>query len=133
MTFDWVDYLILAKTLQTNAKNQNSLREAMLRSAISRAYYSVFNIAKNYLISLGIRFDGSAEEHRIIQKKFEDLSQRESDGTKRLNLAEISNSLSVLRSFRNKADYETVVSGIDRKGEAAVIRAEKVYDLIISL
>lgn len=130
MTFEWADYLALAKTLKTNAKDQNFLREAQLRSAISRAYYSAFNTAKDYLISLGIRFNGSAEVHRDVQNKFENLSQSERDGTKRLNLVEISNALGVLRSSRNKADYEKTVSGIDKKGEAAVIRAEKVYNLI---
>jgi uncharacterized protein (UPF0332 family) len=39
MPFNWVDYLQLAQTLASNAD------EASKRSAISRAYYSVFNLA----------------------------------------------------------------------------------------
>lgn len=130
MTFDWTDYLNLAKTLETDAKNHNPLGEAQMRSAISRAYYSAFNIAKDYLISIGKRFNGGAEVHRDIQIIFEDLSQQESDKNKKRNLAEISNELGILRSSRNKADYDKNVSGIDKKGEAAVIRAEKVYNLV---
>ena len=73
---------------------------------------------------------GGAEVHRDIQIIFEDLSQQESDKNKKRNLAEISNELGILRSSRNKADYDKNVSGIDKKGEAAVIRAEKVYNLV---
>ena len=39
MPFDWANYLILAQQLATKAD------EASMRTAISRAYYCVFNIA----------------------------------------------------------------------------------------
>lgn len=133
MTFDWVDYLTLAKIPREDANNPNSLREARLRSAISRAYYSAFNMAKDYLISLGNRFSGSAEVHREIQNIFEHLSENERDDNKRRNLVEISNELGVLRSSRNKADYDKIVLRIDKMAEAALIRAGRVYELIKSL
>jgi uncharacterized protein (UPF0332 family) len=44
MSIDWSGYLDLAKEL-----NDNSIanREAKQRSAVSRAYYAVFNLAKD--------------------------------------------------------------------------------------
>jgi hypothetical protein len=40
MAFDWHSYLALAKTLATATTD-----EASLRSAVSRSYYSAFNLA----------------------------------------------------------------------------------------
>jgi uncharacterized protein (UPF0332 family) len=55
MSFDWESYLLLAEHLNDAAQelegdaNQEDLREAYLRSALSRFYYGVFCIAKNVL------------------------------------------------------------------------------------
>ncbi|MBX9876934.1 MAG: hypothetical protein K2Y22_00610 [Candidatus Obscuribacterales bacterium] len=50
MVFDWQQYLDLAKEQQVAANLESGgSQEAKLRCAISRAYYSVFNIAKAYL------------------------------------------------------------------------------------
>ncbi|MEG4171823.1 MULTISPECIES: hypothetical protein [unclassified Microcoleus] len=43
MKFDWEEYFNLAKELAETTE------EAKLRSAVSRAYYSVFCLARNYL------------------------------------------------------------------------------------
>ena len=43
MKFDWLEYFNLAKELAETSK------EAELRSAVSRAYYSAFCLARNYL------------------------------------------------------------------------------------
>jgi len=51
MSFDWRTYLQLADAL---IKHQTATvpQEAYLRSAISRSYYGVFCIARNFLIRL---------------------------------------------------------------------------------
>ena len=49
MSFVWSDYLDLAKELLGSAVG-SPIEEAKLRSAISRAYYAVFNEARNYLV-----------------------------------------------------------------------------------
>ena len=43
MKFDWEEYFNLAKELA------GTTEEAKLRSAVSRAYYSAFCLARNYL------------------------------------------------------------------------------------
>lgn len=77
--FGWEDYLALATYLGNNANNQGSLKDAMLRTAISRAYYSAFNFAKFYLTSNGHSFVKSADVHKQVQSIFHGLSIIEAD------------------------------------------------------
>lgn len=49
MSFDWSEYLDIAQELFTQAKNNSPHQEANLRIAISRAYYAVFNKARDHL------------------------------------------------------------------------------------
>lgn len=54
MPFDWTDFLILAeKLLQSDG-------EAEQRSAISRAYYSIFNVAFQRAMDNNCRLDADA-------------------------------------------------------------------------
>ncbi len=48
MSFNWDDYLFLAQELATHPSNFPN-QEARLRSAISRAYYSAFCKARDFL------------------------------------------------------------------------------------
>lgn len=48
MSFSWKDYYILAGQLKQQAADSPQ-QEAYLRSAISRAYYASFCLARNYL------------------------------------------------------------------------------------
>ena len=43
MAFDWTDYLRLAEALNSGSLNST---EAQMRSSVSRAYYSVFNLCR---------------------------------------------------------------------------------------
>lgn len=47
MSFNWGDYLSLANALLTKP-NTPGPEEAAYRSAVSRAYYAAFCIARNY-------------------------------------------------------------------------------------
>ena len=48
MSFNWSEYLGLAQQLAGKAQI-SATRESRLRSAISRAYYAAFILARNYL------------------------------------------------------------------------------------
>ena len=50
MTFDWNEYLEVAKNLKasTDGQPKNNFNEAQQRSAISRAYYAVYHLAVDY-------------------------------------------------------------------------------------
>ncbi len=133
MTFDWIDYLNLAVQLERDAKDDNSLVEAKHRTSISRAYYSSFNLAKKYLSENGETLSKGAEVHREVQSIFEALSSQERDENRKKKLIEISSELGILRSFRNKSDYDSTISGIDKLAEASIIRAQRLEALIREL
>ncbi|MCU0546237.1 MAG: HEPN domain-containing protein [Oscillatoriaceae cyanobacterium Prado104] len=103
MKFDWSEYLNLAQELA--ASNE----EAKLRSAISRAYYSVFCLARNYLRDI-------LQDPRLSRNKTYDINDHQYvadefifNRSKAKKLIKIGENLSRLRQFRNKADYADTV------------------------
>ncbi len=96
MSFCWKDYIDLSKTLISSSKN-NTLEKAYLRTSVSRAYYGIFCIARNYLRdikNIQIRLQNT---HEFVMNQFKFSN----------NLKEIciGNYLGNLRDDRNKADY----------------------------
>ena len=89
MSFNWKDYVDLAEEL---LKRED---EASHRSAVSRAYYGVFCIARN---RLSMTYDKSRSVHWQVIKRL-----RESNNPKHKKLAKI---LSDLKRARERADYE---------------------------
>ncbi len=126
MSFDWLDYLDLAKELQQNSKIDKNVTEAKLRTAISRSYYSVFNFVKNYLISQGEMFSKSAKAHREIREKLNNMAKEEKNGDRKNKLIGIARGLNILRNFRNNADYDDHFNNIDKFAMDAIIRSEEI-------
>ena len=92
MAFDWNDYLALASQLA------GKLDEASRRTAISRAYYCVFNLANARAISrVGPRPEG-VPSHRWCWEQY----KRTSDPT----CARLGNTGDRLKRIRVQADYE---------------------------
>lgn len=93
--FDWKDYYKLAIKL----KEEKELQEACLRSAISRAYYALHNLTKNYAKQelADAHFDKRHGE--LI-----DFYRR-----KKGNLHKIGVQLDRARIARNQCDYEDMV------------------------
>jgi len=67
--------------------------EGLIRSAISRAYYSVFLALRS---TLGLDYLRAPEAHRAIINKLKDMGY-----------PEIADKVSMLRRRRNDADYDT--------------------------
>ena len=65
MPFDWIDYLTLAEDL---AKKTD---EASKRTAISRAYYFVYNTASDRILSNGGKFPGGESSHNWCWSKYQ--------------------------------------------------------------
>lgn len=65
-TFDWGEYLRLARDLATRSED-----EAALRSAISRAYYAAYGRAAAYLVAHG-EIANRAVTHRGVWEAFKD-------------------------------------------------------------
>jgi hypothetical protein len=94
MPFDWKEYLDLAVFLQKQAGGAASA-EALLRSAISRAYYGAFCHCRNYARDwLGFHPRNDADDHGRLR---EWLKQRRRRG--------VSDRLHRLREWRNECDY----------------------------
>ncbi|MBN8564187.1 MAG: HEPN domain-containing protein [Leptolyngbya sp. UWPOB_LEPTO1] len=108
MSFDWEGYLTVAQTLFDEAEPSKAdpakslLCEAKFRCCISRAYYSAFCLARNYLRDVEKRSEFDRYEdfsvHQLVIKVFGE----EQDG----NYRKISSILRRLRDDRNCADYD---------------------------
>jgi len=96
MGFDWKLYIQLADELITYQRTA-SFQEAYLRTAISRSYYGVFCIARNFLTTKGIPIP-KIDTHKFVREQY--LSSQDKIERK------IGNSLNRLWRRRKDADYE---------------------------
>lgn len=110
MTFDWSEYLQLARELAGKTTTSSS-QEAKLRSAISRAYYAAFVKARNFLLQDGLTIPRE-NAHQYVINQF-----RNSSEAVRRDLGE---KLQILRNFRNKADYNDTYPKLTRTSQNAL-------------
>jgi len=100
----WSDYFDLAQELHGGAAG-TPFEEAKLRSAISRAYYAVFNEGKHFLIqrvpNIRIPIDGAA--HKVVVDGFIDNPSNNPDW---ISIGVI---MGRLKRNRTKADYDADV------------------------
>ncbi|TVP60413.1 MAG: HEPN domain-containing protein [Nodularia sp. (in: Bacteria)] len=107
MKFDWLSYLEVAQILLqevNNSRNQGnnlSINEAMIRSSISRAYYSVFCLTRNYL-----RDTEGCSELRSLKLDVHKYIIDNLIKSKKIEFRNLGNDLRSLRLLRNKVDYE---------------------------
>ena len=132
MRFEWSEYLNLAQELAATNSDSSANREAKLRSAISRAYYSTFCLARNYLRDIEkdprlFRKNRDINEHQYVAKEFIDHP------TKNKNMVKIGENLSRLREFRNKADYEDTMFNLQREARNALMLAENIISALSNL
>jgi len=133
--FDWQEYYLLARELLSQA-DSSPHKEAMLRSAVSRAYYAAFHRACDYLREVNEyptrqQFEGSRREtHRFLISIFTnnpDYPERD----------KIGQMLDSLKDLRHKADYaKSVEKHVFRKKSRVkeiIDEAKRVIDLIDSL
>jgi uncharacterized protein (UPF0332 family) len=134
-TFDWREYYLLAEELLSQADG-SPRKEAMLRSAVSRAYYAAFHRACEYLREVNKyptqqEFTSSRKEtHRFLINIF-------ANNPDYPEWRKIGDRLYSLKDFRQKADYaRSVEKHVFRKRgrvEELVDRAKEIMDLIDSL
>ncbi len=85
-----VAFLKLAKGLCKQSNN-----EAALRSAVSRGYYGLFNLAKQFVEKYVHKLPKGAESHKKVYHYLNNCG-----------LEEVAGDLNELRDDRNDADYE---------------------------
>jgi uncharacterized protein (UPF0332 family) len=125
MSFDWHEYLDLARELQ-RSKQMSCADEARLRSAVSRAYYAAYHAARNRLEREGHKSISSLPDcHRYVWKQFK-LSidqQRREIGTKGQRL----------KQERRNADYESDVGNWSATTIKAILESQRVFDELAKL
>lgn len=109
MSFDWKLYVDLSAEL-INHQRTPLLKDAYLRSAVSRSYYGVFCIARALLINRTVYFPRE-DIHKFVREEFNRAhSNREKQiGTKLLRLW----------TERKAADYEEDEAFNDERAKTA--------------
>ncbi len=105
MSFQWEKYLTLAKIL---AKGDILLidDETARRSAISRAYYAVFCLSRNFALdNREVTLTGERDDHQTLIEHF----KTSPDQARK----QIGTNLDRLRKNRNAADYDNDISGLE--------------------
>ena len=110
MSFNWIDFIKLAKRL---VENQDD--EASLRSGISRAYYGVFCIARN---KAGLKNYKKADVHREVIKCYRNSGSCDE--------AEAGVILDQMRKERNIADYDEDKEIKSELAKRVLLKAEKI-------
>ena len=120
MSFDWGEYLRLAKELA------NKSGEAELRSAISRAYYSIFRRACKVLESKNIQITRSGMDHQLVPEILKARNDIHPDAR------QLGIHLERLRDDRRRADYEDKFPNIEKQAKLDILIAEE-CDKILKL
>jgi hypothetical protein len=128
MSFDWSEYLIVAKELAsqatTSTKTRNKIKVILL-NVINRA----FSKARNHLRDIDGHPSKSLEQGGRTHQIVIDLFSQSNDIDRRL----IAQSLKDLRSARNKADYDDVVPHLSGLTMTVLLQSEQVLNLLKTL
>jgi uncharacterized protein (UPF0332 family) len=112
MPFDWQDYFSLASTL--NNQEPGTLLEAKCRSAVSRAYYAAFCLAREKAVSKGdFHPTYTGDDHGLIVMYYKNKSE-----------PGIVSKLQSLRLWRNNCDYRNDVRNFTAISNNAITYAK---------
>ena len=138
--FDWCKYLELAQQLATDIQEMHGevneeiadvyLKEAKLRSSVSRAYYAAFCKAREYLrdIEQDSRLRHSNHGSQIHRYVIDDLMGRKEKKDK--NLKSAGDKLDRLRALRNESDYDDLCPNLSKKVGWALESASQIIFLL---
>ncbi|MGH7171729.1 MAG: HEPN domain-containing protein [Gemmataceae bacterium] len=113
---DFRDFLNLANTLV------NGAREGEWRTAISRAYYAAFHVARELLVDLNFRVPHADRAHGYLWLRLANAGH--------VDVQEAGNRLNALRRERNRADYDAHVSVNQSITRNHVQRAEEIIQAL---
>lgn len=118
MAFDWGGYLRLGRTLSNDCATDGdgNSKEAKRRSAISRAYYSAFHVAKKYLDErYGIKTGTHGFVWATLQERERNEDEKDAgrDGDR-------------LYRVRRRADYEDIYKDPEKDTKLALEQARNI-------
>ncbi len=125
MSFDWSAYFNLAQELARKPA-RSPRKEALLRTAISRAYYAAFIQARNYLRDTeGHLISASSDVFIYVKNEFYNSSD--------LARKAIGKKLNLLRRYRNKADYDDTLANLPAVTQEALKLAKQIITALNGL
>jgi uncharacterized protein (UPF0332 family) len=97
---------------------------AEIRTAISRCYYSVFNVSVGFLKGMGFRVSEGPSGHGDVQRCLSNSTQK--------NIQRVGSQLADLHSRRVQADYRLDRKEIEnqKNAQALVIQAQKMIQTL---
>lgn len=113
---DFRDYLNLAVALV------NGSSEAEWRSAVSRAYYAAFHVAREFLASLNFTVPHAERAHGYLWLRLANAGHAD--------VCDAGNRLNALRRERNRADYDAHISVSQSSARTHVQRAEEIIQAL---
>ncbi len=125
MSFYWKEYFKLAEKLNESSE------ESYKRSAISRAYYSVFN-----LIRLKVGYNTRRQAAELSHKNLIDMLKMPIEeiiialDLEEEDIQTIADELDFLRKERNTADYDGTAEINSRKSNHSIERAKTILNLL---
>lgn len=125
--FDWKQYIQLAEKIRDVNKIQEfqGLEEACLRTSMSRAYYGIFCIARNFLISKKQSKIPTIDTHKFVRNEYINS---------RINEEKIvGENLKQLWRKRKKADYEDSITIENNEIDFCIKTANNTLKLIDQL
>ncbi len=124
MTFDWSEYLNVAREL-TGVTTTPSSQEAKQRSAISHSYYAAFIQARNFLRDHDGLTIPRENAHQYIINQFKNSSN--------VARSELGQKLQRSRGDRNRADYNDTFPRLMRKSREALNLASFIISQLAKL
>lgn len=125
MSFDWENYLTLAKKISnsTKGKSENG-NEALRRSGVSRAYYAIYHLAEDFAIAnLSYAPPGTARHTALwgfYKRQFGNV-----------DCQEVGAILSNLWNWRRQCDYDKEGLGnVEAMLGGSIINADRVKQLL---
>ena len=122
MTFNWDDYLILARRLAAKSGGI----ECIDRTAVSRVYYSLFHQCSAYAITKGRPIPTAAEKHSEHSSLPQWFRRRFDDA----DLQEVGAILMRMRRARVQCDYEQTILRLDKLLQLTFRDAEEIKRLL---
>ena len=113
---DGRDFLSVADTLMAGQS------EAEWRSAVSRAYYAAFHVARQFLLRCEFQAPTSDRAHAYLWLRLSNCGSP--------NLSQAGERLNALRGSRNAADYDLERTIQRNEALAQVLAAKKVIEVL---
>jgi len=126
MSFDWTQYYQLSREL-LGKPNSTATEEAKQRSAISRAYYAVFNLAAVYIRM--VEGDDAIVDNKDAHYAVSSYFERQNNNVS----TQIASNLIILRRLRNQADYRDTIRTPKQTADESLARASTTIQLLSKL